>query len=389
MKKIFTSVFILLFLWMNSQNITFEDPSFKWLLVFSADTAKDLNGNFFKIDTNNDGEISLSEASFVSYIDVHLGGITSLEGIRNFTNLSELFVTTGASEGIPTIDLHQMPSLKYFSYGGNTLQSLNMQGNTGLLELEIQDTFHLTGIDLSSCIELQKVKFSRTTITSLNLKNLIALKEVNCSENYNLSSVQLSGSTNLENLEISNSILTDIDLTGLSKLNTVKLSINNFTTLNLQDQNQLTFLNVWQNFDLTSLYIKNGANEVVNFQDTPNLQYICSDANQITDLLNTIGTDYGGNPSTVVDASCGAVLNSSENNLGKAVIIYPNPVIDVLGITTKNKIQSVEIFDSAGRLVFSTISPKNTINISHLKSGVYLVSIKSENKKRNKQIIKK
>ena len=61
MKKIFTSVFILLFLWMNSQNITFEDPSFKWLLVFSADAVRDLNGNFVKIDTDNAAEIAVNE----------------------------------------------------------------------------------------------------------------------------------------------------------------------------------------------------------------------------------------------------------------------------------------------------------------------------------------
>jgi len=191
MKKIFTSVFILVFLLMNSQNIVFPDPFFKAVLVGAGPnvtTAKDLNGNFFKIDSNNDGEISLSEASLVGYLNIELGGVSSVEGIRNFTNLSSLNIY---SNDITTVDLHQMPMLKYYTHVGNVLQTVNLQGNTGLLELKIEDSFNLDTVDLSTCTALEKVRFYNTTLTSLNVSNHSALKEIDCAMNDLLASAQV------------------------------------------------------------------------------------------------------------------------------------------------------------------------------------------------------
>jgi len=392
MKKIFTSVFILVFLLMNSQNIVFPDPVFKAVLVGAGpnvSTAKDLNGNFFKIDSNNDGEISLSEASLVGYLNIELGGVSSVEGIRNFTNVSSLNIY---SNDITTVDLHQMPMLKYYNHVGNVLQTVNLQGNTGLLELKIEDSFNLDTVDLSTCTALEKVRFYNTTLTSLNVSNHSALKEIDCAMNDLLASAQVLGCNNLEYVQISGSVLTTIDLTGLHSLTWVDLHNNYFTTLNFEDQNQLDYLNIWGNTDLTSLYIKNGAIETMNFSVTPNLQYICCDSIQISTIQNTIVSNpsSGYNSSCIVNSTCNDVLSVAENqSVTNNVIIYPNPVVDVFDISTQNKIQSVEIFDTAGRLVFSISNPSKSINIHHLKSGQYLAVIKSDNKKTSKKIIKK
>jgi uncharacterized protein YjbI with pentapeptide repeats len=392
MKKIFTSVSILGFFFANCQNIVFQDAAFKTMLAASNPnnyTAKDLSGNFFKIDSNNDGEISLSEASFVSYLNVEFGGVTSVEGIRSFTNLSSLNIY---SNDITTVDLHQMPMLQYYTHIGNVLQDINLQGNTGLLEIRIEDSFHLNTIDFSTCTALEKVNFDYTTLTSLNLANHPALKEINCYMNYDLTSVQVLGCNNLEKLQISGSALSTIDLIGLHNLTWVDLHNNYFTTLNFEDQNQLDYLNIWGNTDLTSLYIKNGATENLQFYLTPNLQYICCDPNQISTIQNTLVSDPSGgyNLSCVVNSACDDVLDVSNNHsIVDSATIYPNPIVDIFNISTKNKIQSVEIFDASGRLVFSTFSPSKSINIQHLKSGQYLAIIKSDNKKISRKILKK
>jgi len=390
MKKIFTSVFVLVFIFINSQNIVFADPIFKAMLLSSNPTnivTKDLNGNPINADSNNDGEISLTEAALIGYLNVELGGVTSVEGIRSFTNLSHLNIYSNI---ITTVDLHQMPNLKYYTHRGNVLQNVNLNGNVGLLELEIEDSFNLNSIDFSTCIALEKVSFYYTTLPSLNLANLPALKELDCAMNDVLASVQLQACNNFEILKISGSNLSTIDLAGLYNLTWVDLHNNYFTTLNFEDQHQLNYLNIWGNSDLTSLYIKNGAIEDLVFYGT-NLQYICCDANQILDIQNTIANDPSGyNQSCIVNSNCVNVLNVSENyyNDGDA-IIYPNPVVDVFDISTKNKIQSVEIFDTAGRLVLSVINPSKSINISNLKSGQYMVTVKSDNKKVSKKILKK
>ena len=51
--------FLMLSLGINAQNISIPDANFKAMLMLSSPTnyvAKDLNGNWVKIDANNDGD---------------------------------------------------------------------------------------------------------------------------------------------------------------------------------------------------------------------------------------------------------------------------------------------------------------------------------------------
>ncbi|MDR2684535.1 MAG: T9SS type A sorting domain-containing protein, partial [Prevotellaceae bacterium] len=73
----------------------------------------------------------------------------------------------------------------------------------------------------------------------------------------------------------------------------------------------------------------------------------------------------------------GIIETGSPNN---SVKIYPNPVKDVLFISSENRINSVEIADLAGRTAgtnnyLSAQQGAAAINISHLPEGVYLVKI--------------
>jgi hypothetical protein len=63
--------------------------------------------------------------------------------------------------------------------------------------------------------------------------------------------------------------------------------------------------------------------------------------------------------------------------------IHPNPVTDVLYITSKNSaiIEMIEVVDVNGRLLKHTsVSNSNStqINLSNLNSGVYFVKVQSE-----------
>ncbi|WP_281298353.1 LamG-like jellyroll fold domain-containing protein [Flavobacterium limnophilum] len=65
----------------------------------------------------------------------------------------------------------------------------------------------------------------------------------------------------------------------------------------------------------------------------------------------------------------------SQNNL--KVLLYPNPVKDVLNIETKTELKSVEIYNIQGQKV-KTSTQKQT-NVSDLASGIYMVRIQDEN----------
>lgn len=55
--------------------------------------------------------------------------------------------------------------------------------------------------------------------------------------------------------------------------------------------------------------------------------------------------------------------------------IYPNPVYNSVNIQSKNRIKEIQIFDTSGKLNKTIRSGFDTINISSLKRGTYIVSV--------------
>ena len=75
--------------------------------------------------------------------------------------------------------------------------------------------------------------------------------------------------------------------------------------------------------------------------------------------------------------------SASNPNLNLANLsVYPNPVSDMLNINYNENITKLTIYDVAGRSVKSiaTNNSMNSINVSDLKSGTYLLSIETESK---------
>jgi endonuclease I len=71
--------------------------------------------------------------------------------------------------------------------------------------------------------------------------------------------------------------------------------------------------------------------------------------------------------------------------------IYPNPAKNVLNISADQKISKVELFDLAGKKirVESFNSNKISMNLNHLKSGVYLIKATVDGKVVSQKFIKK
>jgi hypothetical protein len=72
-----------------------------------------------------------------------------------------------------------------------------------------------------------------------------------------------------------------------------------------------------------------------------------------------------------------SVLNMGEQQV-KGLMVFPNPANDVLNIYTGEGLQiaKAEIIDIQGKLICKTqICPQNTINISHLPVGFYLLRV--------------
>lgn len=83
-------------------------------------------------------------------------------------------------------------------------------------------------------------------------------------------------------------------------------------------------------------------------------------------------------------------LNVEENkndNLS-SVYIFPNPAIDNINIISPSEIQYVELFDLYGKKLMK-IQNENSLNISGLKPGIYLVRIYTDQQLVLRKIIKK
>ena len=79
-------------------------------------------------------------------------------------------------------------------------------------------------------------------------------------------------------------------------------------------------------------------------------------------------------------------------NLDNSSLKYhPNPVKDILTITDGKEISEVQIFDTSGKQVFSksSKSSKQELNLSHLKTGTYIVKANSNGTIKTFKFIKK
>ena len=73
----------------------------------------------------------------------------------------------------------------------------------------------------------------------------------------------------------------------------------------------------------------------------------------------------------------------------KQIQITPNPAEDELHITSKEKIESVRISDSNGRLIINSNYTENFLNVSYLEKGIYFAAIKTNEGLIVKKFIKK
>lgn len=78
------------------------------------------------------------------------------------------------------------------------------------------------------------------------------------------------------------------------------------------------------------------------------------------------------------------------NDLSK-ITVYPNPANNILNINSLSAIKSVKFIDINGRIIKEIISHEinSQINISDLNSGIYFISIETENGTTTEKLIKK
>ena len=250
MKKILYLILTVCFISnLSAQIINFPDANLKARLLLSANGIGIAyhNGNSFKIDSNNDNEIQVSEALLVNHLVLYNCGISNLSGLEYFINLTHL---NCANNTISTLDLMPFTNLIGFDAYNNSLTSLT----------------------ISNLSQLTNFSCNNNQITSLVVSNLPNLLVIRCNNNL-LTTLEVNNLTNLNYLYCNNNLLSTLDTNNLIHLTELNSASNNLNTL----------------------YIKNNSNEIsqyLDFSNNPNLQYVCADDFQIAQVQDKI-TQYG------------------------------------------------------------------------------------------------
>ncbi|WP_035645032.1 T9SS type A sorting domain-containing protein [Flavobacterium sp. ASV13] len=322
-KNYFVLTVLFLFFKLNAQTIDFKDQNFKTRLLQSSSNnliAKDLQGNYCRIDSNYDYEIQVSEAQNISWLSAGNSLITDLSGIENFTQLNYLDIGNEGgvnNNDVKSLNISMLVKLQEFNCESNyNLVNLNFSGCTNLTSFNINST-NIGTIDLRPYTKLETLQCNGSHLTSLKIDGLLSLKTLFAIGNQ-IQTLDLTSCKNLNQVMMDSGELVSLDLTGLSKLEKVNVYNNKLTSLKLSGCTSLSELDAWIN-KLTTLDVSNLPNlkrisvlsnelQVLNLENSNNLEDINCDNNKISSLaveklLNLKNLSCSRNNLTSIDVS--------------------------------------------------------------------------------------
>lgn len=216
-----------------SDIITFADAAFKEFLLsddccfdYNEESLDGIGGNtYYRIDSNNDNEISISEINAVSGLefieDVY---IPNLDDLLCFNNLKVLTLSGGNLTSTPVNPITSiiLPKL-------NSLEQFNVLYCKGLQSIDFSQCKNLKRVYFELNVALEKLDFSQNTkleylttvssdIGSLDLSKNKLLKHLRLRHGWSGEQLDLSNNPELETLCIDTSLLKELDVSKNTKL---------------------------------------------------------------------------------------------------------------------------------------------------------------------------
>ena len=316
----------------QAQIVDITDANFKDALV--NDIIADFDGDGIldgDVDTNNDGEIQVSEAAAVLGLNVNkpndivvLERIESIVGIEAFINLESL------------------------KFDANKVSSFDLSLNLALTELSFISNQITLFIDLSDNVNLTKVHCGNFESTNADLSRNTFF------------GMDLSMNVNLVDFDSSNSEMYSLRLNLHPNLTSVNCKNGLLNNLNIKNGNnsQLTFLDATNNPNLTCVKVDdvNYANSEPQWviDSSASFSFFCDgndilsfpDANFKNTLLNENCVYLGGSqiPNSPADFNNDGQIDYSEASaINKITISTPEGIESLEGIENFPVLQSVNI----------------------------------------------
>ena len=118
-------------------------------------------------DKDKDDALNQTERNAVKEIRISNSGCTSLQGLKYFSKLTDLFCS---DNNLTELDVSENPELKRLICYNNSLTSLNLNKNTKLGSLNCNNN-KLTVLDLRENKSLSWLRCNNNCLTSLDLRN--------------------------------------------------------------------------------------------------------------------------------------------------------------------------------------------------------------------------
>ena len=346
---------------------------------------------YLNCNTNQLTSMDLSANTALTNLYLAYNQLTSLDVSANtnlitfvcaYNQLTSLDLSTNASlyglfceyNELTSLDVSGNTGLSLLFCNNNQIADLDISGHTALTLIHCWDNI-ITSIDVSGSTTLTKMYCYNNQLTNINATGCTALTHLDCYDN-ELTILKVLGCTALTNLICYNNQLTSLELSTCTDLTYLHCYNNQITSLDVSGSEPLLYLYCQAN-QLISLDLRNGNNESVGDLDAtnnPNLTCIFVD-DATWSTMNWENIDAS---STFVEteAECDVISNIDEIN--NDFTISPNPISEKFSIHTKNKIESIQVFDVFGKLM-KVYHQQNTYSVSGLANGVYIIHVHVEN----------
>jgi hypothetical protein len=354
------------------------------------------NTNLGVLNCANNRLSTVDLSKQVNLVSLYCAGnnLTSL----NLTANPNLETLDCSDNSITGIDLTSNNKLAFLSCSGNPLNTvMDMTGKTGLKSLYVANA-QQQNVDVSGNRELILLYSPGNDLESLNVAVNSELRVLVCSEN-DLTNLDLSANLNLDWLDCSDNQLQKLQVgQGLSTLYFVNNQLK-FSAMQVGDPAEYSeIVGLTQLIDGGS--IQQGSTIELNseyeiYGNTTNYEWY-DDMNAPIMLMEMSNGDFYADPlylnqtltcrmtnasfpgttvdySVTIDTVTGSEIQ--EQGVKNQLVVYPNPVKDVLYIKALNPVKSVELYDATGRLMKKE-AQENTqyeIGVNDMPQGLYIL----------------
>ncbi len=251
--------------------------------------------------------------------------------------------------------------------GDDEIQESEANSFSDFINCASMNISDLTGIEAFTSLTQLNCRYNQ--LTSLNISNNTALTILMAGGNEITNLTIISNSrdnSNITYLECSGNLISSLDVSSLTLLTSLYCGYNaNLSSLNVANGNNTNFtaFNALSSPALTCIEVDNATYSTDNWTNI--------------DATASFSEDCGG---------VGIETNEQEKQLS----IYPNPTTGQLSVISNQlSITNISIIDITGKTVKSINKNTNTVDVSDLQNGLYILKIQTENGTVQKRFIKK